>query len=647
MNNDQSKIEQLKKKLYSISDTPPELHRSRLQHHASQVATNWGEEEVMDTLPKVPIKDTYTNNRRTSWLKRLLIVSIGLFVAAGIFAWYMIINDENNVSANNINVSIIGPVATPAGEKFSLDIEVKNLNPEKLEGVDMIVDYPTGTRKADDGATTILSERFPLGEIDKGQIARRQIQVILFGEENIKKDIRVTIEYKVPGSIIIFKKENIYPVFIGSAPIAVDISNLKEIIPGQSTTFHIAITSNSKEDIHSLLFKANYPAGFKFESASPAPTFENNTWTLGDIGPGDQREINVTGQILGDPNIERFFNFTAGTEDPLDNSSIAIPLVVTKEKIIVQQPFLATDISLNGKGDLMYVAPAGQQMRGRIVWQNNLSVPVYDLVLEVKLSGPTLDKKMVTVDRGFYTSLNNTIVWDKSRIPELAEVLPGVNGSFEFTIASLEPSVVNNTNLRRQTIGLNLTAKAKRLSEAQVPEEIKSTTEREVRIESQIGAVSQAVYSVGPFENTGPMPPRADKATTYTIMHSISNSFNNVKDVTYKATLPSYVNWLGKVYPESAISNVKYNEDTREITWLLGDAAPGLGFNSSPREFAYQVSVTPSISQLGQDPIIISKQKISGLDTFTNTVIETIEQALTTDIQSDPGFQFGWEKVGE
>ncbi|MFM2384126.1 MAG: hypothetical protein RIQ72_698, partial [Candidatus Parcubacteria bacterium] len=507
MNNDQSKIEQLKKKLYSISDDAPELRRARLKHHASQVATHWGEDEEQKELPKVTIKELYGEPKKGSILKKIFILSTLACIAAAGFAWYMIVTGGNNVSAGNINIAVIGPVAIPAGEKLNLDIEVTNLNPDKLEAVDMIVEYPQGTRKADDGSTVVLSDRIPIGEIERGETARRQVQVILFGEENVKKEIKITAEYRVPGSVILFRKENRYPIFIGSAPVSVDITNFKEVVPGQSTTFKAEITSNSKEVVKNLLFKTSYPAGFKFESAAPAASFENNTWVLGDMKPGDKREITITGQILGDPNIERFFSFTAGTQDPLDASAVAVKLVESKEKVLVRKPFLAADISLNGSGAATYISPAGEPIRGQVVWQNNLTVPVYDAILEMKLNGATIDKKMVNSERGFYSSLANTIVWDRQTLEELKEVPPGATGTFEFALASLPPTIQNNSTLRRQNIDLSLTIRAKRLSENRVPEEIKSTTERTIKVQSQIGLASRLVRNVGPFENTGPIPP--------------------------------------------------------------------------------------------------------------------------------------------
>lgn len=651
MTDDHDKIEQLKKRLYSISEEPPEFHRSRLQKHADLVPDKFIQEGENTDTPKTLLQkkyiSRYDDEHKSPILKRILIVSIFAFIAASIFAWYVYSTGGNYVSSDNIDIKVIGPVATPAGEELTLDIEVFNGNPESIQSVDLIVNYPEGTRVVSDIATGVLSDRLPIGDIPRGDTIRRQIKVILFGEENIKKDIKITAEYRVPGSIILFRKEKIYPIYIGSAPVTIEVTNFKEVVPNQSTTFDIVVKSNSESVVRDLLFKAEYPSGFKFEKGTPSPSINSDTWSLGDLNPGDKREISIQGQIVGDANIERYFGFVAGTRDLKDESRIGIKLVESKEKVAIRKPFLAGDISLNGSGASTYIGTAGDQIRGEIVWQNNLNVSLYDAVLELKLSGSSLDKRSVETDGGFYSSQSNTITWDRNLIPELAEIEPGVSGSFQFELASLPPTKANNSELRRQSIGLELNIRAKRLSEDRVPEEIRSNTTRIIKIASGLELNSRLVRNVGPFENTGPIPPVAEEETTYTVLNSVTNSFNSVGAVTYKAKLPPYVNWLGKVYPESSASNVKYNSDTREITWNLGDMSPGVGFNSSAREFSYQVSFSPSVSQVGNEPEVIQSQSIAGKDSFTDSVVEATSPNLTTNIFTDPKYEYGWEKVLE
>ncbi len=697
MNGDEDRIESLKKRLYSISDAPDASSRPKLHKHATMVSDSWADEDEGETneppvirpgaisgsipgsiggikgesprpsrgesgqlLPDMrqdriisgpkyglgdEIKKARTKDGRGTFLKRLFAITFFALLAAIAFFLYVYSSGSNYISGANIDINVIGPVSTPSGEVLNLDIDVNNRNSSDLESVDLVVQYPDGTRKAEDGATTVLNDRLPIGTMKQGETVRRRVSVILFGEENIKKDFKFTVQYRVPGSVILFNKEKVYPMYIGSAPISVDVSTFKEVSPNQTTSFKAVITSNSQSVIRNLVFNASYPSGFAYEKSVPAASYGNNVWTIGDMKPGDKREIEIFGKIIGDADVERYFTFSAGTEDPIDKSRIATRLLETKEKVEVKKPFLSADVSLDKSGDATYVATAGNPIRGEIIWQNNLDVTLYDVAIEATLGGVTLSKESVNAERGFYDSLKNKITWDKGTVEEMAELPPNVSGVLQFSFASLPPTIRNNAALRRQALTLDISVRAKRLSESQVPQEIKSTTSRTIKIASGLSLSAKNVHTIGPFENSGPIPPEAEQKTTYTIMNSVGNSFNNVRNVTYTATLPSYVKWLGKIYPESAAANVTYSPDKREITWSLGDIAPGTGYNSSAKEFAFQIELLPSISQVGGAPVLVNQQRIAGTDVFTETVVESISQPLDTRMESDPSFRFGSEKV--
>jgi len=191
---------------------------------------------------------------------------------------------------------------------------------------------------------------------------------------------------------------------------------------------------------------------------------------------------------------------------------------------------------------------------------------------------------------------------------------------------------------------LSVNIHAKRLSENNVPEDIAANAARQINIQSDLALTTRLVRNVGPFQNTGPFPPMPDQPTTYTALVSVSNSYNTVKSVVYTATLPEYVKWLGVTYPDN--NGVTYNPDTHQITWALGDIAPGTGYSSSPKEFAYQVSFLPSIGQESTTPDIVDDQKIAGIDDFAGDLVQTGDDPLTIKIDSDPDFQYGDDKVG-
>ena len=643
MSIDDERIEGLKKKLFSNSGINEIVapKRSRLQKHSVMVNSSW-EEELENENPVLTPKNNDTD--RGPFIKKVLLGVFILFLFSSGFAAYTFITGTNYISNSNINIVLLGPVSSPAGEELSLDVDITNNNSSDLLLTDIVVTYPDGTRSAEDHITPMVTDRIAVGTIPKGRKVRQTIKSVLFGEENVKKNIKVSLEYRINGSVSIFDKEKDFPIFIGSSPITVAIDTLKEVSPEEESEFTVNLKSNSSSVIKGLVFKADYPFGFEFLSSVPTTSGDNATWVLGDIQPGEERKITFKGTMTGNDNQERNFRFYTGTEDAQEKTNIGTIFVTNSVAVAIKKPFLAADIAIDDKSTPVVTAHAGNGIKGEITWQNNLDVPLNDVVIEARVTGPMLDKESVNGERGFYRSVDNTIVWDKSSLSDLKQIDPKGTGRVQFNFAALTPSLVTNSTVRRQELKVALSIHAKRLSEDSVPEEIASNLSRTVKIASDLTLKNRLVRTVGPFENTGPLPTMPEQASTYTVLATVSNSYNNVKDVVYKATLPRYVEWLGKVYPPTA--KVVYSPDKREITWTVGDIAPGIGYNSSAKEFAYQVSFLPSISQKGESPEIISSASLMGKDDFTGGIDQVLTSPLDIKIETDPAYKYGDEKVG-
>ena len=166
-----------------------------------------------------------------------------------------------------------------------------------------------------------------------------------------------------------------------------------------------------------------------------------------------------------------------------------------------------------------------------------------------------------------------------------------------------------------------------------------------VKINSDLQIVSKALYYDGPFQNSGPIPPKAENKTTYTILWTVTNSANTISGVEARAILPFYVRFTGMTSPPS--ENLFYNESTREVLWKLEKVSPGAGLTGDPREVAFQVELSPSLSQVGSIPQLLSETVLTGTDNFTNSTIKTTRSALNTKLANDSQFKSGNEKVVE
>lgn len=174
-------------------------------------------------------------------------------------------------------------------------------------------------------------------------------------------------------------------------------------------------------------------------------------------------------------------------------------------------------------------------------------------------------------------------------------------------------------------------------------EEVVATESRKAVLATDVVLSSKIARSLGSIENSGPIPPRADRPTTYTAVWSISNSFNQVSNVEVRAVLPAYVKWSGLYNP--AGESISFNSVTNEVVWNAGTILPNTGLGSAKKEVYFQIEFLPSVSQVGETPMLVGQARLSGIDKITGLKVGSTASLLTTNFSLDPTFKEGDDKV--
>ena len=630
---DNSGIEKMKRGLYSRdirTGTGGRIHR--LKSESYDTANDWSHEgeKIQDKKPLF-LKE----KKGMTFVMKFFVISILFFLIASGVAFYRFYYGSNTISANNIEVSVVGPVSVSGGQKISLDIKVDNNNKTDLKTVDLRVEYPDGSRSIDDLKTELKRTRDSIGDIPQGESAEKIVEAILFGEEKTKKEIKITVEYRISGSSAIFYKEKIYEVVISDSPVSIEVVGLKEVNANQATDFSITVVSNSSNPIRNLLLKAEYPFGFVFSEASKSALDSNNSlWSIGDISPGEKKTIKIYGKLQGQDGEDKVIRFTTGIASDRDEKIIATPLVTSLVEVSIKKPFIGVQVALDGNFSNELVSKSGKVIRGDVLWKNNLTTPVKDVEIQIKLKGDALNKSSVYTDLGFYKSIDSTVIFNKTNNKNLASIAPGESGSLSSYsgLSMFEPSIY-----------LDIVANGKRLEGDNVPQEVLYSGTKMIKIATDTRLSSKALHWSGPFENSGYMPPKAENETTYTIIWTITNTSNKIKNAKVTATLPIYVKWLSQTNPES--ENISFNSVGSEVVWDIGDIEAGAGIDSPPKEVSFQISFLPSLSQEGQSPVILNESTLSGKDAFTSTSVGDARSSLTTTLKFDPDFKYGEDKV--
>lgn len=643
------KLDNLERKLYSrnapdiIENKNPKkpLASSDRGEIHEEIKESWEKGPESSSFDEVAAKVSKMAQKKHTFVKKIFIFSVAFFVVAAGIATFVFLDGMNLVSSKNVNIKIVGPLSVGGGQEVSFDVNIINNNNIDLDSASLLIEYPTGTRSSADLTKELDQERFDLGKISSGENYNQKLKVVFFGKKEEIKKIKLSLEYRVKNSSALFYKEKTYEVSISSAPIIITPTYPKEVTSNQDISFDIEVASNSEDKIGDFLVRVEYPFGFVFKESSPPTTFDDNVWRFSGLNPGDKKNIKIEGNIIGQNNEERVFKIGVGTASEDDERMIAVPLSELTESVLIKKSFIGMDIFIGGKrGD--FAGKGGNQVNTELVVRNNLPGVLFNTSVEVALKGGAFNQLSVKPsNNGFFQSSNNTILWDKRAVPDFSELSPGAEERLSFRLSPL--LYANIASGAKPEIEMTITSKGERVLDSGSVENVSAIEKRKIVLATDLALSSKVVRAIGNIENSGPVPPKADTPTTYTVVWDITNSFNQVSNVEVRATLPSYVKWTNVKYPSSEIFS--FNPVTNEVVWDVGSVLSNTGFGSTKKEVQFQLELLPSTSQIGQSPTLMGAATLSGIDKITDLKVNSSAQAVTTDFLGDPSYKQGDGRV--
>ncbi|OGG56655.1 hypothetical protein A3D71_04300 [Candidatus Kaiserbacteria bacterium RIFCSPHIGHO2_02_FULL_55_20] len=647
---EKEKIERLRRAMYSrsLSKNLHERERRALGQEISRVGEDFEEPEADNS--GIVVAPRVIGFARTG-LWWLLGAAVLFFLATvGYFGYFFLLGGGSfGATPGNINISISGPPQIEGGVPTELQLVITNRNKVPLELADLVVSYPEGTRSPTDFATDLQSQRIPLGIIEAGGTRQGTVSAVFAGKEGDHANIKVELEYRIGGSSAIFVASSDYDVVFSSSPLSLTISGNTETVSGQPVEITVLIASNANAPVKDVLFNANFPFGFKLESAAVNESSSNAKpqlsqdsrsaiWKLGDLLPGQNRTVTIRGSLMGEQGEMRVFHFSAGTRKDATATSSAIEATLANSEfpIAISKPFLGLAVSVGGASGSNIVVSPGDNVSVAVDWQNNLPTAITDAVIVAKLSGFPIDGATVHSVDGFYRSNDDVVIWDKTTSKGvLANLSPGARGKVGFSFQMPQGEALKNILNPRLDISIN--AAGKRVSESGVPQNLQAAATQRISLATALSLTTQGLYYSNPFGSVGPMPPKAGTETTYAIVFTVTNTTSKISGARVTAHMPPYVRWVGIYSPSS--ERVSFNQNDGTVTWDLGDVAPGVGLNgTTPRQAAIAIGFTPSTSQIGQEPPLMQSITLSGTDESTKAPVSRTVKDVTTNILGDLGF---------
>lgn len=606
-NKRKTSIDELNEQLYYQKGDFKERPRRKIHDRDITLKKDFPEDGVNEWK-----KEAKKRRLPTSFFKKMFLIVLLLFVVTAIVALSSFYSGKKTVSGDLISLEILGQPLVDGGENLQLQVRIQNFNEQPLELPDLVLSYPKDSRE--EGEQVFM--RRSLDDVQQGDRAIEEFSIILFGQEGDTREINAKLEYRINNSNAIFFKEATHEVIIRSTPTTLSINAPEEMVRGQIFEMDINLASNSNMIVNNTLLELKYPDGFEFISSEPESNALNRIWSF-PLLRNEAETITVRGRLSALEGQGQSFGINFGRQHPQRINEIETFFNRLVHTVDIQQPFISTSLELNGSTEDLITIRGGNDVDGEISFVNTTDDVLQDVAIKMNLGGSLYNPVGIRAQNGFFNSNTLSLSWDKTTSSSFNLLEPGEERTVSFNLPTQE--LVGRTGaLTNPELELSIDVTASEINGNL--REAYNVSQARVIANSDIEILGKVEHDEGPFENTGPMPPRVGETTSYTVTLQVTNSSNNLTDAELRFYLPSYVQWMDAIAPSVERNAVEYNQTTREVIWDLDRLRAGLGISgSSPRSLSFQVEVLPSLPQAGDQIALTSEIILSGTDSFTET----------------------------
>jgi hypothetical protein len=556
---------------------------------------------------------------------------IGIVAILIAFAAYFLFSSRSSFNENQISFKIDGSKEITSGQLVSYTINYENNSKVGVVNAKIDFVYPPDSVPIKDGnVIDSNNENIVLGDLASGEKGQKVLTAYVIGDRGNIKTARGTISYNVSTISSSFEKEVSVPSTITTLAIPLTLVAPPSTISGQNISYLVDYRNQSQQDYTDLRISLKYPDGFKFNTATPQPTTGQSTWDLTTLKQGDGSRITIQGTLTGGERDSKNVSLILQKKITTPSGDVYVDFEKTDASSVISSPYITVKLQLNNSTN--YTAHLSDNLSYTVTFANASSVDITGLTLTVKLEGQMFEFSSVQ-SPAFFDSRTNTLTWDQSLIPELGLLRPNQRGTTQFSV-NLKSSFSGSGS----SIASSIVKASAHLETPNIPQDLDSeklsTDDQIVTKISSAPVFSQQISINNPqFGSNGPFPPKVDSTTKFTVHWTLVNPANNMSPAKVSATLAPGIKWENLVISGSNQPLPTYNTKTGIITWDLSLLPAGSGISLPKYETYFQISITPSVNQVGQTPTLLRSVKFDGTDTSTQEKItRTVVDPLTSSV---------------
>jgi hypothetical protein len=548
-------------------------------------------------------------------MKRPILIILALAAMVGIAGLYYY--QRNSYSKEILKLEILAPEEADLLEEIEYIVKYKNNGNTRLEEPQLIFEFPSNSLPTEETSLRITKSLDDLGgAIYPGEEKTLHLKTRLLGKEGEAKTAKAILTYRPKNLKAYYESSTTFTTVITKVPLTFEFDLPTSIESGKDLRFQLNYFSNAEYPLSDLSVTVEYPSGFEFVDSTPS-ALEKTEWDVGLLNKAEGGRIEISGRLAGEIGEEKVFQAKIGS---WREGEFVLIKEITKG-ISIAKPSLYISQQINGNPQ--YIASPGDLLHYQIFFKNIGEELLSNLFLIAGLEGKAFDFETLKSPEGDFEPGDNSIIFDWKRVHSLQFLDAGDEGMVEFWIKLKDEWEIKDSRDKNPTI-------KSKVYLSQVKEEFVN------KVNSRLVISQKGYFEDEVFGNSGFIPPEVGKDTTYSITWRAENFYNDVQNVKVKATLPRNVELTGKIFPEESSSKFAFDSESREIVWEIGELKVSQGTAGTPApNIAFQVKFTPSASQKGETPEIISQAQISGQDQWTGAILESASPAVDTSLLDD------------
>jgi uncharacterized repeat protein (TIGR01451 family) len=460
-----------------------------------------------------------------------------------------------------------------------------------------------------------------IGEMKGHSKKQYKLDVVVGYADDQQMVLKTIVKYQPDNVSSYFQVDTAKNINSKKIDLNIFVSTAETVSSGELLAMDVIIKNDSNDDFKDIVLKIDYPEGFVYEKSSKEVLSEkNNKWLIDGLNRGEQRKITIAGRLNGQLDVIKKFKIflLRNQHDETILTKTEKSLKIVPSKVLLRQV-------VNNKN----VSP-GDYLQYKILFKNNSTTPLHNLVLKTYLPEKYIDRNSVDIRHGYYDSRDNVITWKAADINQLSLLEPGEEGNVVFRVRVQDKILPKDRNDKNFYTLAHSEIESLDVDSPIFENKKIMSNKLKVPINSAVSVVARASYLPTESDNSKmDNVLRVDKKTFIKVQFSIYNTTSRLKDVKLVADLPSGTKWERQIFPSG--DNLKFDINSNKLEWRLGIVDVGTGFISPPEKAEFIISVTPSANQTNYGIDLINNILLRAKDMFSGNGIGYELKSITSE----------------